>query len=167
MRYLLLILVVATACTTARCGDVIKTIVCDTWRGWGSAYSDTTVCSNSIALGCDAMFDIVPNLLEFLTSLNFQSLLLAISKTYIFVAETSKQFSVCKYYRTNLVSFSIILLPLAAVVYMHARDNAGYVWSDMLCVYKNFFDGYYYQAGLCLGHLQKVLIKGELMPANI
>lgn len=154
MKYLIFLLAVLG---TVHSADVIKTMVCETWKGWGYTYANST-CSSSIATSCDALFDIVPEFVSFLTSFNITALFAGFGNLYTFITETTVQIYTCQYYAPTFGTLGVVLLPVAVVVLINAITNFNTIWTNVKCVYTYWTSGNYYEAGLCLGYLQKKLL---------
>eukprot|EP00830_Metopus_es_P021145 TRINITY_DN8711_c0_g1_i1.p1 TRINITY_DN8711_c0_g1~~TRINITY_DN8711_c0_g1_i1.p1 ORF type:complete len:191 (+),score=37.35 TRINITY_DN8711_c0_g1_i1:39-611(+) len=133
----------------------IETIVCETWRGWGEGLTGEQ-CAVSIKISCAAIFDVVPELIEFFKTFDFSKIGKLFSDLYITITESIKQWSVCKY-MTYFANF----FPHLIRFFSDFWNNFKKIQMDAFCVYASWVAGDYYAAGICLGHIFKVILASQ------
>ena len=132
--------------------NVISTVVCETWRGWGQGFASEE-CGISINTSCNAIFDVIPELIDFFITFDFNKIGKLFVDVYRAFIETSKQISVCKYF-----VYFIDFIPHLWRFFVNIGSNWQKIQFSAACVVVEFSNGKYYEAGICLGKIFQVII---------
>ena len=149
MKFILLIALIGTSfCYSAD----IETLVCETWRGWGEGMTGAE-CSASIKTSCAAIFDVIPEMIEFFKTFDFSKIGKLFADLYVAITESIAQWKYCKY-----AEYAVNFIPHLIKFFGDFWNNIQKIQMDAFCVYASFVNGDYYAAGVCLGHIFKVIL---------
>ncbi len=131
---------------------ILETLVCETWKGWGQGFAGTD-CSASINVSCASMFDVVPELIEFFTTFDFSKLGHLVDDIYLAVVEAINEFTACKY-----LEYLTDFFPHLYRFFSEIGTNWQRIHTDVMCIVTMWPVGEYYNGGVCLGHIWKVIL---------
>ena len=150
MRTVILFLIVIGAVS---CSQLQSTnMVCELWRGWGSSFAGE-ICSASINSSCTAVFEVVPDLIEFFMTFDFSNIGKLINNVYTAIKQTITQVVDCKY-AVYLVNF----IPHLVTFIANIGANFQKIQMDVFGFYMSITTGQFYQAGIFLGNIFKTII---------
>ena len=153
MKTLLLLLAVVGAMSyETDKSDIFKTLVCDTWRGWGEGFASVN-CGISINSSCEALFDVIPELIDFFTTFDFSKLGKLVQDIYTAIKEGINQFNVCNYFTYFVGVFGHLYRFLTNFLTYWQSIQA-----DAIGFISNWAMADYYHAGICLGRIWKVIL---------
>ena len=146
------LILLALACATLMAKADMEETVCNTWAGFGEGLTSVQ-CAQSINTTCASIFDVIPELIEFFKTMDFSKLGKLIADLYTSVWESIKQWNICSYFK-YLVNF----IPHIIKFFEDIFNNWIKIKDYAVCFYTCFVNGDYYQAGICLGHVAKVIL---------
>ena len=126
--------------------------LCLVWSGWGQGLAGDD-CKNSIASGCVHILDVIPELIDFFTNMDWSKLGKLVDDLYVSVTEMIKQYNVCNYLAIFINFFPHVFKFLGNLL-----ENIKKIQMDLICVTTTIMTGDYYSCGICMGHITKVIL---------
>lgn len=131
---------------------VLEDIVCGIWSGWGQGMVDKT-CSNTIDDSCKTAFKVIPTLIEFFKTFDFNKLSEIVTELYQVIYGVYKQFGDCHYIENfgkffkNIINF-----------FKNIGENINYILNNLSGFVQCIQQGRYFDAGVFLGNIFKIII---------
>lgn len=151
---LLLAIIGAASCMSLYQDEGVN-VLCEVWRGWGQSFAGDN-CSASINMSCSSIFDVIPEIIEFVKTMDWSKLGKLCEDVYLSIKGLIKQFVDCKY-ATYFVEF----FPHFLKFITHFMDYFSKIQMDVFGLYMSIISGQFYQAGVFLGNICKTIINCE------
>jgi len=140
----------------------IEAAVCDTWHGLGEVWSGP-VCSASIQKSCAAIFDVIPEIIHFFTTWDFEMIRKLVDDIYVTINETIQQFHICNYTQHAIKIYEYLemmfeFLPHIFRFIFRIPTRITALIGDIKCIISSIQHETFNEMGICIGHLLKILI---------